>query len=56
MTMNLREKRVKEAAAIHFYQKINFRVNRRCFLHPNTPQKPVIPNESTLNTFRKLWV
>jgi len=23
---------------------------------PNTPQKPVIPNESILYTFRKLWV
>jgi hypothetical protein len=23
---------------------------------PNTPQKPVIPNESTLHTFLKLWV
>jgi len=23
---------------------------------PNTPEKPVIPNESTLYTFRKPWV
>ena len=51
MTMNLSEKWGKEAAAIH--PKIDFLIkwvmNRRCFLPPNTLQKPVIPNESTLH-------
>jgi hypothetical protein len=58
MTMNIREKMGKKAAAIH--SKIDFLMkisNESPLLSsPYTPQIPVFPNESTLNAFRKLWV
>jgi hypothetical protein len=59
MTMSYREKRRKEAAAIHLkIDPADWRMSNESPLlpSPNTPQIPVIPNESTLHTFRKAMV
>jgi hypothetical protein len=58
MTMNLRDIRGKEAAAIHmnFDFLIKRLLNRRCFLPQIHSINRVIPIESTLNAIRKTWI